>query len=267
MRHPAAPILNALAYYPERAILQDPSRLGLDYLDLTATTADGQTVHAWWLPARKSQGHILFAHGNAGNIGDRVPIFALLTAAGFDVLAFDYRGFGRSTGRPSEAGTYLDSRAALDLLLAQPGVDPKRIAYLGKSLGGAVMLELALAHPPAALILMSTFTGMRDAARSVYPFLPGPFVPDAYPSLRRIRKLRTPVLLMHGDQDELLPLRHAERLFAAAPEPKRLVVFPGAGHNDLIFRPGSDWTGLVREWIGAHFDPVGRTDLTPGRGR
>src|SRR5690606_22092980 len=150
--------------------------------------------------------------------------------AGFDVLAFDYRGFGHSTGAPGEQGTYLDARAARTALLEQPGVDPERVLYLGKSLGGGVLLELATEYPPAGMILMSTFSGMRDAARSVYPFLPVPLIPDAYPSLRRIATLRMPILMMHGDRDELLPLRHAERLYAAAAEPKQLIVVPGAGH-------------------------------------
>ncbi|WP_330253959.1 alpha/beta hydrolase [Nocardia sp. NBC_00565] len=250
MRHPASPILNALTFMPDRQILQTPSILGMDYTELSIPTTDGETLHAWWLPAERSIGHILFAHGNAGNIGDRVPIYALLTQIGLDVLTFDYRGYGRSTGRPTEHGTYLDAHAARRVLLDQPGVDPDRLLYLGKSLGGGVLVELATEHPPAGLLLMSTFTGLRDAARSVYPFLPSPLVPDAYPSLRRIRKLRAPILIMHGDQDELLPLRHAERLYTAAPEPKRLVVFPGAGHNDLIMSSGVSWIDVIRSWAG-----------------
>ncbi|MFC9895994.1 alpha/beta hydrolase [Nocardia sp. NPDC127579] len=254
MRHPAAPILNALTYMRDRRIAQTPAVLGLEYEELFLPTDDGEQVHAWWLPARQSIGHILFAHGNAGNIGDRVPIYALLTEAGFDVLAFDYRGYGRSTGRPSERGTYRDARAARRALLDRPGVDPNHVVYLGKSLGGGVMLELATAHPPRGLILMSTFTGIRDAARSVYPLLPAAFVPNAYPSLRRIRSLRVPVLIMHGDQDELLPLRHARRLFEAAPEPKQLEIFPGAGHNDLIFGAAAHWIDLIRTWSKGVFD-------------
>ncbi|GAA5059648.1 alpha/beta hydrolase [Nocardia callitridis] len=248
MRHPAAPILNALAYLPERQLTQTPASLGLDYTELSIDTDDGETLHGWWVRAPRSIGHILFTHGNGGNIGDRIVLYALLTKAGFDVLTFDYRGYGRSTGRPSEHGTYRDARAARRALLDQQGVDPDRVLYLGKSLGGGVALELAQEYPPAGLMLMSTFTGIRDAARSIYPFLPAPLVPNAYPSERRIRALHVPVLIMHGDQDDLLPLRHAQRLFAAANEPKRLVVFPGATHNDVIMVGGNTWFELVRDW-------------------
>ncbi|TLF81241.1 alpha/beta hydrolase [Nocardia cyriacigeorgica] len=249
MRHPATPVLNALAFQPQpRRIEQTPALLELDYAELSIPTADGQTLHGWWVRAPRSIGHVLFAHGNGGNIGDRVPMYALLADAGFDVLAFDYRGYGHSTGRPSERGTALDARAARTILLDQPGVDPERVLYLGESLGGAVMLELALAHPPAGLILMSTFTGLRDAARAVYPFLPPPFIPDAYPSLRRIPELRAPLLTMHGDRDELLPLRHARMLYEAAPEPKELVIYPGAGHNDIIALAAGHWIDTIGRW-------------------
>ncbi|ONM46922.1 alpha/beta hydrolase [Nocardia donostiensis] len=248
MGHPARPVMHALTYQPTRRIEQTPSALGLDYTDLSIPTADGQTLHAWWLRSPRSVGHVLFGHGNAGNIGDRVPIYALLTEAGFDVLAFDYRGYGRSTGRPDEPGTALDARAARKVLLEQPGVAEERVLYLGKSLGGAVMTELAVVHPPAGLILMSTFTGLRAVARSLYPFLPAPLIPDAYPTLRRIGALRAPLLLMHGDNDELIPLSHADRIYAAAPEPKQLVIYPGAGHNDIIAQAMTEWTATITGW-------------------
>ncbi|MEC3919824.1 alpha/beta hydrolase [Nocardia sp. CDC160] len=255
MWHPANPILNALTYAPgDRQIVATPEMFGVPYEELSLTTSDGETIVAWFVRAVKEPlGHILFAHGNGGNIGDRSPMLAMLAAVGFDVLVFDYRGYGRSTGRTSEQGTYRDVRAAREALLAQPGVDPGRVVYLGKSLGGGVMLELANAFPPAALLLMSTFTGLRDAAVAVYPFLPKAFVPNAYPSLRRIRKLRCPVLIMHGDLDELLPVRMGRELFAAAPEPKELVIYPGGMHNDLIGFPG--WADTVASWAAGVLPP------------
>ncbi|MEC3958720.1 alpha/beta hydrolase [Nocardia sp. CDC153] len=255
MWHPANPILNALTYAPgDRRIVATPEMFGVPYEALSLTTSDGETIEAWFVRAAKEPlGHILFAHGNGGNIGDRSPMLAMLSAVGFDVLVFDYRGYGRSTGRTSELGTYRDARAAREALLAQPGVDPSRVVYLGKSLGGGVMLELSNAFPPAALLLMSTFTGLRDAAVAVYPFLPKLFVPNAYPSLARIRKLRCPVLIMHGDMDELLPVRMGRELFAAAPEPKELVVYPGGMHNDLIGFPG--WAETVATWAAGVLPP------------
>ncbi|UGT41214.1 alpha/beta hydrolase [Nocardia yamanashiensis] len=248
MRHPATPILNALTYLPDRRIVATPEQFGVGYEDLMLTTADGERINAWFVRAAgKPLGHLLFAHGNAGNIGDRSPVLALLSAVGFDVLVFDYRGFGRSSGRPGEAGTYLDARAAREALLAQPGVDPERVVYLGKSLGGGVMTELATVHRPAGLVLMSTFTGLRAAAGAVYPILPKVFVPDAYPSLKRMRQVRCPVLVMHGEADEMLPVAMGRALFAAAPEPKELIVYPGAGHNDLIGIPG--WAETLAAWV------------------
>jgi len=188
---------------------------------------------------------VLFCHGNGGNVGDRAPHASLLAAAGFDVLLFDYRGYGRSRGRPGEDATYADARAARAALLAADGVDPAHVLYLGESLGAAVALELALAHPPAALVLQSPFTSVRDMARVHYPLIPRALVPDAYPSLDRIRHLRAPLLVLHGARDTIVPLIYGEALFEAAPEPKRLEVFPDAGHNDL---GGDRWAELITDW-------------------
>jgi pimeloyl-ACP methyl ester carboxylesterase len=190
---------------------------------------------------------VLLCHGNAGNIGDRVAHVALLSAAGFDVLAFDYRGYGRSGGRPSKQGTYRDARAARTALLARD-VDPARVIYLGESLGGAIALELATRHPPAGLILQSAFTSVRAMARLHYPFIPRALVPDAYRSLDLIRGLRAPLLVLHGSDDPIVPLMEGEALFEAAPEPKRIEVFPGVGHNDVLARAGSRWIRAIVDW-------------------
>jgi len=243
------PLMNALLYFPSRKLLQTPAVAGLPFADVAFTAGDGERLHGWWVAARApSIGHVLLCHGNAGNVGDRVLHLELLSAVGFDVLAFDYRGYGRSSGRPSERGTYLDARAARDALLSRDRIDAARVLYLGESLGGAVALALALELPPAGVILQSTFTSVRDMARVHYPFVPPALVPDAYPSLRLIRRLQAPLLVLHGERDEIVPLMHGEALVEAAPAPKRMHVFPDVGHNDLLTRAGRAWAQAIAAW-------------------
>jgi hypothetical protein len=245
-------LLNSLLYFPSKQILFEPGAVGLDSLDVEIETEDGERLHAWWFRARgEALGHVLLFHGNAGNIADRLLHAQLLTGVGLDVLSFDYRGYGRSTGSPDEEGTYRDARAARSVLLRQEGVDAERVFYLGESLGGAVALALALEAPPRGLVLVSTFTSVRDMGRVHYPILPAALVPDAYPSLHRIGGLECPLLLMHGDRDDIVPVDQGRALFEAAPDPKRLHVFPGLGHNDLISRAGGDWAKAIAEWVGA----------------
>lgn len=242
-------LLHSLLYFPSRAIVQTPDRAGLDFRDLVLETDDGERLHGWWIGARtESLGHLLLCHGNAGNVGDRVLHAALLTAAGFDVLLFDYRGYGRSSGRPSEEGTYRDARAALACLLEQPKVDAARVIYLGESLGGAVAVDLALERPPAGLVLLSAFSSVRELGRLHYPFLPASLIPDAYPTVRRIHDLHAPLLVLHGDRDDIVPLSQGRALFEAAPGPKRMHVFPGVGHNDLLQLAGAEFARVIASW-------------------
>jgi uncharacterized protein len=236
------PLLNALLFFPARELLAEPR------VPFEDVTFDG--LHGWWVPATAGPrlGHVLFLHGNAGNIGDRVPHVELLAGVGFDVLAFDYRGYGRSRGRPDEQGTYRDARAALEALLARDGVRRERVVYLGESLGGAIALELAVSAQPAGLVLQSTFTSIRDMARLHYPFIPRAAVPDAYPSLRLIAGVRAPLLFLHGDRDAVVPLMYGEALFDAAPEPKTIRVFRGVAHNDVLALAGREWAGAIAGW-------------------
>ncbi|OAI39299.1 hypothetical protein AYO39_00445 [Actinobacteria bacterium SCGC AG-212-D09] len=241
--------LGRVLYQPSREILETPADASLAFDELQFQTRDGERVHGWWIAGqRPSRGHVLFCHGNAGNIGDRVLDAALLSKAGFDVLLFDYRGYGRSTGRPDELGTYRDARAARAALRRQPRVDRDRVVYLGESLGGAIALELAIEHPPRGLILQSTFTSIRDAARALEPRIPPALIPDAYPSRQRIGRLSAPLLVLHGDRDETIPLDQGRALFEAASEPKRIRVFKGRGHNDLTARSGRKYANEIADW-------------------
>jgi fermentation-respiration switch protein FrsA (DUF1100 family) len=239
-------LLNALLFFPERKLLATPQTA---YEEVAIETEDGERLHAWWIPAAERPiGQVLFCHGNGGNIGDRVLHAALLHGAGFDVLLFDYRGYGRSTGRPSEEGTYRDASAARAALLDRPEVDAGHVLYVGESLGGAVAIALGLEAPPAGVVLVSTFTSVRDMARRHYPFVPAAIVPDAYPSVRLIRDLYAPLLVLHGDRDDLVPLMYGEELYGAAPDPKRMHVLAGVGHNDLVERAGNEWAAAIAKF-------------------
>jgi uncharacterized protein len=245
-------LLNSMMYFPSRVVEETPAGAGLTYRDLELQTDDGELLHGWWIEAQSPPvGHLLLCHGNAGNVGERVLHASLLAAAGFDVLLFDYRGYGRSTGRPSEEGSYRDARAARACLLEQPGVDASRVLYFGESLGGAVAVELALSHPPAGIVLLSAFTSVRAMSRALYPFIPTALVPDAYPTLRRIRGLGIPLLVLHGEKDEVVPLSHGSALFEAAPGPKRMHVFPSAGHNDILALAGTTFAEEIAAWARA----------------
>ena len=243
-------LMGALLYFPAREIWQTPAAAGLAFEDLEVATEDGERIHGWMVKTDGPPlGHVLLFHGNGGNIADRVDHVALLARAGFHVSLFDYRGYGRSSGKPSEQGTYEDGRAVLRALAAR-GWDPGRLCYLGESLGAAIACRLALESPPRGLILQSPFTSLREVARRHYPFIPSSAVPDAYPSLRLVGQLRVPLLVIHGDRDTVVPVAQGRALFAAAAEPKRLEIFAGLGHNDLLVA-GDRYAGVVLEWVGA----------------
>ena len=242
-------MIDALLYFPSKPHDDIPGAFGLAHEDVEISTDDGQRLHAWWIPARGPRlGHVLHFHGNAGNISHRLREASALTGAGFDVLLLDYRGYGRSTGRPDEEGLYRDVRAARAAVVTRENVDPSRFFYVGESLAGAVALALALEHPPRGLVLQSTFTGIRDMARLHYAVVPRFLVPDAYPSLQRIRRLRSPLLVIHGEADDLVPFSHGQALFAAAPEPKRLHRVAGAGHNDMMAVMGGSYAEAIAGW-------------------
>ncbi|HEY1967753.1 MAG TPA: alpha/beta fold hydrolase [Pseudonocardia sp.] len=250
-------LLNSFLYFPDRVVTRTPAHLGLAFHDVEIPTQDGERLHAWWVQAQGPPiGHLLFLHGNAGNIGDRIEHAALLSAAGLDVLLVDYRGYGHSSGSPSEEGLQHDARAAVAALLREPGVQAGRTLYLGESLGGAVALALALEHPPMGLILQSSFTSLRDMARLRYR-LPAALIPDAYPSLRRIHQLRAPLLVLHGDRDDIVPFTHGQALLNAAPVRKNLHVFHGLGHNDLVDSAGREYADAIMTWVrGLHAGPA-----------
>jgi len=230
-------------YFPDRALGTTPLAEGLAYQDVRFAASDGVPLHGWLVPAPDARVTLVWFHGNAGNIGDRVHNIGFLhRTLRANVFIFDYRGYGQSGGRLfdlSEEATYRDGEGALAYLRTRPDVARTRLVYFGRSLGAAVAVELARTRPPAGIILETAFTTLKDIARVHYPFVPLWFLRTRYESLRKIPELHVPLLILHGDRDEVVPLEQAQRLYAAANEPKRLYVIRGAHHNDTYVIGGS----------------------------
>jgi fermentation-respiration switch protein FrsA (DUF1100 family) len=242
------PFEDRFVFFPTRELVTTPAAVGLAFEDVRFGP-DGR-LHGWFVPGTGPT-TLLWLHGNAGNISYRVELLRRIRdGLGVSVFIFDYQGYGRSAGRPSERATYQDARAALAYLRSRGDLDERRIVYYGKSLGAAIATELAVEEPPYRLVVQSGFTSILDMARLHYPFLPlGGLLRTRYPSLERIGQVRVPVLVVHGDRDDVAPLAHGRRLYEAAAEPKRFLVVEGAGHNDVATVGGQRYLHALRELI------------------
>lgn len=223
-----------LIYFPTR-VADMPVPAGFEAVAFD--TADGLTLQGWFRPG-DGRWTVLVFPGNAGNRADRVPLAWALVEAGCGVLLVDYRGYGDNSGRPSEDGLAADARAARRYLDTRCGAG--RIVYFGESLGAAVAVGLATERPPDALVLRSPFTSLPGVARVHYPLLPTRLMlRDRYPSLDRIACIRTPLLVVAGARDSIVPAEQSRALFEAAPGPKQFLLIDGAGHNDVALTAGS----------------------------
>ncbi len=218
--------------------------------DVWIDTRDGVRLHAWWVPRDGARFATLYLHGNAGNVTHRAPQIREIVAAGSSILMLDYRGYGKSTGRPTERGLYSDGDAAFANLVGR-GYSAEQIILHGESLGTAVAVELASRRTCAALVLEAPFTSASDVAGTVIPVL-GPMLLRGFNSVAKIRGIRAPKLFMHGDHDDIIPLRLGQALFAAAPDPKSFWIVEGAGHNDILETAGARY----RERLEAFYESL-----------
>ena len=240
----------AFIYYPVRELTGTPASFGLAYRDVWFQADDGVRLHGWLIPGARPT-TLLWSHGNAGNIGHRLDnIREIHQRLGIGVFIFDYRGYGQSEGSPTEAGLYRDARAAREALVRDGGVPSERIVYFGRSLGAAVALELALAHPPRGLILESPFLSVQAMANRTLPGS-GYLFKSRFDSLARIGRLRAPLLILHGDADEVVPYEHGRRLWEAASEPKAFYTIARARHNDTYLVGGRDYWEAWRKFLHA----------------
>lgn len=237
-----------LIYFPSPGPLPPAAAVLADGRDVVLETADGIRLGAWYFPADMPGPAVLVFNGNGGNRSMRVALAGALNRIGLSVLLFDYRGYGGNPGRPTEEGLAADARAAQAWLAAQPGV--QKIVYFGESLGAAVAVGLAVERPPAALVLRSPFTSLADVGATHYPWLPlRLLLLDRYPSIERISSVQASVLVIAGDRDEIVPATLSRQLFEAAPEPKRWLLVPGAGHNDDEFLDGRQMLEAIERFL------------------
>lgn len=236
-----------LSRIPGRTLEATPQLLGLAYDDVTIETSDGIPIHGWYVHADDPRGTILFLHGNAGNISHRLDSIAIFNELGFDTFIFDYRGYGQSGGSTSEEGTYVDAESAWLYLVEQRGVAPHDIVIFGRSLGGAIASWLAARYDAGGVIVESSFTSAADMAASLYPFLPARYlVRLKYPADEYIAHARSPVLVVHSRDDEIIPFHMGEALYGSAPEPKELLELSG-DHNTGFYMNRVRYTeGLSR---------------------
>ncbi len=243
-------------FFPEGDLDRTPADRGLEFDDVFFQASDEERLHGWFVPGTTDK-TIVWFHGNAGNIGHRVDnIVELHDRLGVNIFIFDYRGYGLSDGSPSEQGMYLDADAALSYVAARSDVREGDLVYFGRSLGCAVAAEAARRSPPNALVLESGFTSVQEMASLHYPVIGvfGRLMQTKFDCRAKLKAVNVPVLVMHGDRDDIVPIDIGRKLFDAANPPKRFYTISGAGHNDTYVAGGEEYYDELARFLD---DPTG----------
>ncbi len=240
---------SSMIFFPYATLDQTPAEWGLVYEDVFLDTEDGVRLHGWYIPRHGSKQALLFFHGNAGNISHRGASVEIFHRLGLNVFIFDYRGYGKSEGKPDEKGLYKDARAAWRYLSKERGFGQEEIILFGRSLGGAVAAELATEIQPGGLILESTFSSAKDVANAVFPILSRLiFLRYDFDTAAHVRRVACPVLVLHSPDDEIIPFRLGEKVFQAANEPKSFVKMRG-DHNSGILMSQPDYERALGAFV------------------
>jgi hypothetical protein len=241
-----------LIYEPDSHIAATPDQRGYQYEHVTFTTEDEIKLEGWYVPSPQNAGVILFFHGNTGNISHRFETLEILHLMGFNVFIFDYRGYGRSQGEPSEHGTFLDAKAALAYLTQVKKIPENKVILFGRSLGGAIAVWLASQSKPKALIVESSFTSIPELGQQHYPWLPVKLISSfRYDSKQHIQKVSSPVLIIHSRSDEVIPFNHGQVLFDNVCTEKEMLVIHGH-HGDGFIYSGKIYTEGLRAFLSRH---------------
>jgi fermentation-respiration switch protein FrsA (DUF1100 family) len=252
-------LANCTLYGMQRSLVFQPSTGGeparadsLGMATVKTTAADGIAVTHWYAPPRGAAAVVVLFHGNGGTVADLEPWAAAFRARGYGVVLADYRGYSGNPGEPSEAGVYADARAILAWLEEQ-GIAERRIVLLGWSLGSGVAVQMAVERHPAALVLLAPYTALVDVAATQYPFSPvRSLMIDRFDSMSKIARIDAPLMIVHGEADEVIPTAMGRRLFAAAHEPKRALYLPGTGHVIPPGRAVADVAAFIDESLPSH---------------
>jgi len=246
-------------FFPSSVIEVTPEKFSIPYEDVwlpvTAKSGQVERLHGWWMPAKHPNSKVLlYLHGNGENISANVSHAHRFYQLGFSVLLIDYRGYGRSEGSfPNEMNVYQDAETAWNYLVNQRKIAPQQIFIYGHSLGGAVAIDLAVKqHTAAGLIVEGTFTSVREVIdyRNVFRSFPIDLILNQrFESIKKLTQLKMPVLLIHGTADATVPSFMSQKLYAVAPEPKKLILVEGAGHNDLAKLVGKQYLQWVEEFV------------------
>lgn len=253
-------------YHPHRTLLATPDQMGLEFEDVEFVAEDAVRLHGWWVPHTDARGAVLYCHGNGDNIGDLTEVIADLHELGVHVFVFDYRGYGRSRGLPTERGTYRDARAAFECVRARyDDADYPPVVVLGRSLGGAIAAQLALDKPVRGLVLESTFASTVAMGRRLYPRLPVEWLCRyRYDTVTKLPRIRVPTLIAHSPEDGLIPMDQAKALFeASAGSPKRFVELQGP-HNEAGWRRTPAYWKALQEWLDLCLGAAGADSGEPG---
>lgn len=252
-------------FHPDHVADRDPSHIGLAFEDVFFTTNDAIRLHGWFIPHQEARATLVWFHGNAGNISDRLLNIKLLhERIKANIFIFDYRGYGRSEGTASEKGTYLDGEAAIKYLLERDEASARRLVLFGRSLGAAVAAEMATRFTTLGLILESPFISIREMARAIFPSLPIAWLlRTRYDTMQKVRLVKTPILVLHGDRDATVPFAQGKKVFEVASQPKRFYRIVGASHNDTFVVGGEEYYRALREFIESALAANEKIELSP----
>ena len=235
--------------YPEG--IWNPSSFNVHVEDVFFQAKDGTKLHGWYIPSANARATLLWFHGNAGNLTHRLENIQQLQPLNINIFIFDYRGYGKSEGKPSEAGIYQDSQAAYDFLIQKKNVVPTENLFLfGRSLGGICAVEVASGNEATGLILESVFTSAKDMAGQVFPLLPiGWAIRSKFSAIEKVPDLKLPKLFLHGTKDEIVPYKLGRKLYSSAADPKEFYDIEGAGHNDTYAVGGREYFSALNRFI------------------